>query len=261
MPPKTIDVSSIKTRAEFHAYLGKLTHAQLKKVARELNKTLKKELLIDTKKSHSDLLAEIKQKISFNNDFGTLDVFKMAVKTGPLPSPKEEKKPSKAAVKKKIVENINKARSEQGLEPYKPPRKPRTTKKTTEPIVEGATGPSQKVVTTEKPPAKEKKSKKMDSDYENATRKGWPVMAPKESEIPNPIQRKKVWTVMKELTKAVDKLRQVSSVTNRDKYFEIYKKLQKLVPDGRLFERLKMASEGIDVETSEKAGLYVYGRK
>ena len=66
MPPK-IPEPKFKTQAEWHAYLDSLTYPQLKKVSASLNKVLRVDYRLDTKKTQADLLADVKKLYSVNN--------------------------------------------------------------------------------------------------------------------------------------------------------------------------------------------------
>lgn len=68
MPPKAkIPEAKFKTQAEWHAYLDSLTHPQLKKVSNALNKILRVDYRLNTKKTKEELLADVKRLYSVNN--------------------------------------------------------------------------------------------------------------------------------------------------------------------------------------------------
>jgi len=68
MPPKAkMPEAKFKNEAEWHSYLESLTHPQLKKVSNTLNKVLRVDYRLNTKKTQAELLADVKRLYTVNN--------------------------------------------------------------------------------------------------------------------------------------------------------------------------------------------------
>jgi hypothetical protein len=109
--PAKLPIADFKTQAEWHAYLDKLKPAQLKKVSSALNKILRTEFKLDTKKPATQLLEDVKKLYSVNNSSKLLEIVKgIPADDLPQPSqnlPKPTKKQSitaKQAEKKRLEE-------------------------------------------------------------------------------------------------------------------------------------------------------------
>ena len=106
MPTSKLPIANFRTQTEWHSYLGKLTPAQLKKVASALNKILRTEFKLNTKKSTLELLEDIKKLYSVNNSSKLLEIVK-GIPADDLPQPSENlAKPTKQQIKlSKLSEN------------------------------------------------------------------------------------------------------------------------------------------------------------
>ena len=91
------------------AYVKILSHEKLKTLARKLMKETKKAGALDLTKSHEELIKDISTKFSYQKNGNIIDVI-VQIPGDSIP------KPSKKEVKKKIIENINVARKEKGME-------------------------------------------------------------------------------------------------------------------------------------------------
>ena len=123
MPAPKLPVADFRTQSDWHAYLGKLTATQLKKVAAALNKILRTEYRLNTKKPAAELIEDVKKLYSVNNNSKLLEIVKgISADELPQPSqnlPKPTKKQAAAAkeadkvrVRKVIEERVSKAKEE-----------------------------------------------------------------------------------------------------------------------------------------------------
>ena len=109
--PAKFPVANFKSQSEYHQYLESLTHTQLKKVATALNKILRKEYLLSTKKPKDELLADVKRLYSFNSESKLLTLINsMGIDTEELPGPsmnvrKPTKKQAAEAVKVRAAQD------------------------------------------------------------------------------------------------------------------------------------------------------------
>jgi hypothetical protein len=93
--PAKLPIADFKTQAEWHSYLDMLKPTQLKKVSSALNKILRKEFKLDTKKPATELLADVKKLYSVNNSTKLLEIVK-GIPAEDLPQPSQNlPKPTK----------------------------------------------------------------------------------------------------------------------------------------------------------------------
>jgi len=97
MPPKAkMPEAKFKNEAEWHSYLESLTHPQLKKVSTTLNKILRTEYRLDTKKTKTELLADVKRLYTVNNaEKLILTIREIDKNEMPKPPEPKPKKPTK----------------------------------------------------------------------------------------------------------------------------------------------------------------------
>jgi hypothetical protein len=115
MPVAKLPIADFRTQAQWHAYLGKLTPAQLKKVAAALNRILRIEFRLNTKKPAADLMEDIKKLYSVNNATKLLEIVK-SIDADELPQPSQNlPKPTKkqAAASKEVDKAEIKKKSEE----------------------------------------------------------------------------------------------------------------------------------------------------
>jgi len=95
MPASKLPIADFRTQSQWHEYLGKLTPAQLKKVAAALNRILRVEFRLNTKKPTADLMEDIKKLYSVNNNTKLLEIVK-GIDADELPQPSQNlPKPTK----------------------------------------------------------------------------------------------------------------------------------------------------------------------
>jgi hypothetical protein len=123
MPAAKLPIADFRTQSDWHAYLGKLTHAQLKKVAAALNRILRTEFRLNTKKPATELIEDVKKLYSVNNNTKLLEIVK-GIDADQLPQPSQNlpkptkkqvaagKEVDKARVRKVIEERVSKARED-----------------------------------------------------------------------------------------------------------------------------------------------------
>ena len=123
MPAAKLPVADFRTQADWHAYLGKLTATQLKKVATALNKILRTEFRLNTKKPAAELIEDVKKLYSVNNNTKLLEIVKQ-ISADELPQPSQNlpkptkkqaaaaKEAEKSRVRKVIEERVSKAKEE-----------------------------------------------------------------------------------------------------------------------------------------------------
>lgn len=124
MPAAKLPIAEFRTQSQWHEYLGKLTAAQLKKVAAALNRILRIEFRLNTKKPTADLMEDIKRLYSVNNNTKLLEIVK-GIDADELPQPSQNlpkptkkqvaagKEVDKARVRKVIEERVSKAKLEE----------------------------------------------------------------------------------------------------------------------------------------------------
>lgn len=123
MPAAKLPIADFRTQADWHTYLGKLTPAQLKKVAAALNRILRTEFRLNTKKPAAELLEDVKKLYSVNNNTRLLEIVK-GIDADQLPQPSQNlpkptkkqiaagKEADKARVRKVIEERVSKAKED-----------------------------------------------------------------------------------------------------------------------------------------------------
>lgn len=121
MPAAKLPVADFRTQSDWHAYLGKLTPAQLKKVAAALNKILRTEFRLNTKKPAAELIEDVKKLYSVNNNSKLLEIVK-GISADELPQPSQNlpkpskkqvaagKEADKTRIRKVIEERVSKAK-------------------------------------------------------------------------------------------------------------------------------------------------------
>ena len=96
-----LPVANFKSQSEWLDYLAKLTPPQTKKVATALNRILRTEYRLNTKKTHSELLEDIKRLYSVNNNTKLLQLVN-GIEPNDLPQPKPTKKQAAEARKARL---------------------------------------------------------------------------------------------------------------------------------------------------------------
>jgi hypothetical protein len=115
MPAAKLPIADFRTQSQWHTYLGKLTPAQLKKVAATLNRILRIEFRLNTKKPAAELVEDIKKLYSVNNATKLLEIVK-GIDADELPQPsqnipKPTKKQASMGSEKDISLNVKKYNS------------------------------------------------------------------------------------------------------------------------------------------------------
>ena len=109
--PAKLPVANFKTQSEWLDYLAKLTPAQTKKVATALNKILRTEYRLNTKKAHTELLEDIKRLYSVNNNTKLLELVNgIEAEDLPQPSSNLAKPTKKQAAESARLEGERKAK-------------------------------------------------------------------------------------------------------------------------------------------------------